>query len=442
MSFLKSFGILSRYRLPAAVLAALSSVVLQASDANAVRLIFDPPVAVGDIEEFEISPDGTQVAFVGSLNEDGMSPGNTMDQAWVATISGPQPTNGYPAVKINPEGVGDVDGGIAWTPDGMNVVIRYEEDINDPALENELYLVPADGSQVATMLTTDNAGAFDQQVSSDGNSLFFSDGKELFVTSFPGPGQPPQPTTLLNPTVTGPFGDPPVMVEFDRSEIDTGSYAQVGSDIVYSGFNPPVLGAVNATPENAFYRTAADGSTAATPTLIPVLNTNADTDIDLMQVTPDGQTIIFNGDLTVDGRNDLYSLPITGGVATPLLPPNADPDLQANAFTISPDGMTIAFRGDLNTNGVFELYVIPIGGGTPIVVNDPLQTAGSDVGNGVDKIAFSPDSRFIYYQADAVTDGTFELFRVANPIPEPSAFFLVLTAGLGFLRTRGYRGAK
>lgn len=381
-------------------LAMAVAILALARTASAVVLEFSPEVTDGDIHEFAISPDGTQIAFLGSL-DNGLG-----DQTYVA------PIGGGAATLVSPDGVPAHTGPLAWLPDGSAVASR-----NASSGNNEFYLLPPDGSQTATQITFNNTDAFDPQFNADGSLLFYSDNTDadkLYV----------RPTS--SPSTT-----PAIQLTPDAlAEMDPGSYAQAGSDIIFAGFSTPVMEPGNGTAENAFYRTAADGSTAATPTLIPVNNfpTDFTADIDFMAVTPDEQTIIFRGDLTSDGVDEIYSLPIEGGDFTPLLPPGSPFNFDLVYFAISPDGSTIAFHGDYNENQVGELYVIPITGGTPFVVNDPHQTAGSDVSSGVDKIVFSSDSKSIYYVADSRVDGTFELFRVSNPIPEPTSILLLVSA--------------
>lgn len=406
-----------RVVVPLAVFLTSTAMLVSAASAVAVKINFDPAVAVSDVEEFAISPDGTMIVMNAAL-ENGLG-----DQTYVATLD---PNIANPATLVSPDGVGDNDGGVEWTPDASSVTARYDADFTGN--NNDIFLVPADGSQTAQQLTFVGAGggnAFDPQISGDGNSLYYSNGGSLFVTPIAGASS--TSSIQLNPG--------------DISEIDTGSYAQVGSDIVFAGFSTAVPGADGGTPENAFYRTAGDGSTAATPTLISITNfpaslpfmTGGDSmaDIDFMSVTPDGQSILFRGDLTTDAQDELYSVPIVGGDATQLLSGPLRDNFDLNWFTISPDGTTVAFVGDYLTDGVAELFVIPVTGGTPLRVSDSAgfsQANGSDVDfGGVDTVAFSPDSDFIYYLADE-TNGTFELFRVANPIPEPTSLVLLASA--------------
>lgn len=387
------------------------SLFLGLSDASAVVIDVTPAVTTGDVDEFAISPDGTQIAFVGSL-DNGLG-----DQVYLV------PIGGGAATLLNPDGVGDVDGGIVFMPDGSGVVARYGGGTNN--IDNQMYLMPTDGSQVATQLTFNSSNVFDPEVSADGSTLFYVDARFddiddnddlVFATSIPNAAAMPVPT-LITPDAV--------------AEIDNAGYALVGSDVVFAGSLP-------GEGETRFYRTPADGS--GTPTEILVSNFPlADADIDEMAVTPDGQTIVFVGDLTTDGVDELYSMPIAGGVATQLLP--SIPDFaDVGIFAISPDGTTIAFTGDFVANGVGEAYVVPIAGGVPTRVSDDLSGVGynADVVSGPERLAFTPDGTSILYLADSRANGVNELHIVANPlfVPEPATIVVGAFAAITSLAMR------
>jgi Tol biopolymer transport system component len=388
------------------VLAVLSATILLAGLAQAASVIdILQGVSSGDVDEFAISPDGTTIAFVGQLN------GDSSDQLYTVPITGGT------ATLINPAGVGDIDGGVAWTPDGTGIIARYGGGTDN--IDNQMYVMPANGSQTATQLTFNNYNVFDQQVSADGSTLFYIDARNdaggdlddlLYATSITNPG-----TGLVELTP-----DP-------IAELDTGGYAQVGADIIFAGSLP-------GEGETRFYRTAADGS--GTPAEISVTNfpTLFTGDIDRMSVTPDGQSIIFVGDLTTDGVDELYSMPVAGGVATQLTP--AIPSFtDIGNFEISPDGQWIAFTGDYLNDADGEAYLMPIGGGTPIRVSDDLTGLGynADVVNGVGRLAFTPDSSQLIYIADGRANGVNEMF-ITN-VPEPASLIL-LSSALLLIRRR------
>lgn len=394
-------------------LAALSLAVV-ANGQVATRIDFVPTVAANDIDEFVISPDGTQVAFVGSLE------GDAADQAYVAPIVGGA------AVRITPDDAGETDGAPAWLPDGSGVVVRYDKGLGNT--NNNFYRLPADGSQVETQLTFSPTNDFDPTVTPDGATLIFSDnradddqnGDDLIYSA---PIAVPGVATLITPDAV--------------TEIDTGAYALLGSEIVFSGNGGDGgagLNQGNGAAEDRFYRASIDGT--GVPVEIPVNAFPANGDIDAMRLTPDGQTIVFVADLTTDGIDELYTLPIAGGDPIKLLS-EIDETADVNSLVVSPDGQTVGFVGDLLTNGIFEAFTVPITGGSPVRISQPSDRSDFDVVGRPGSIAFSADGQSFYYTSDFRSNGLTELYVVSVvPIPEPTALMLGALAALPLLRSR------
>lgn len=385
----------------------LLSVATLGNAQNVQVIEFTPAVADNDIDEFAISPDGTQIAFVGSLV------GDAADQAYVA------PIGGGAAVRVTPDDAGEVDGNIVWTPDGLSVAVRYDKGFGN--VGNNVYLLPADGTKVEKQLTFSPTNDFDLQITPDGSTLLFSDNRqdEDFNgddLTYSAPIAVPGASTLITPD--------------DVTEIDTGSYAQVGSDLVWSS----TAGTGNGAAEDRFQRGPIDAS--APPTEIIVNNVPAAGDIDEMLVTPDNQTIIFIADLTTDGVDELYSLPIAGGDATQLLP-NIQGFTDVGGFVISPDGSTIAFQADYRTNGEGEIYILPIDGGVePVRVSQYLgdRPWNADATGAIGDLAFSNDGKNLYYIADGRFSNLNEIF--VTRIPEPTTLLLSLLAMVGLAARR------
>ena len=118
--------------------ASLAVLMMYAIPASAQEIVFSPGQVIPgqNLGEFQISPDGTQVALVVIL-DNGLTTGD--QQTFVAGVL----DDGVnPATLVTPSNSGDVDGGVRWTPDGLSVITRY-----DMGVQNEIYLVPANGSQ-------------------------------------------------------------------------------------------------------------------------------------------------------------------------------------------------------------------------------------------------------------------------------------------------------
>ena len=135
--------------------------------------------------------------------------------------------------------------------------------------------------------------------------------------------------------------------------------------------------------------------------------------------TPDGQRLIYGGDLLVDGRFDVYSASLTSANTQILLsdpgPDTADASLQVGGG-LTADGR-IVFTGDYDTDGVRDLYsastTVP---GTQIRLSPTLPDGGE-----VNSILLSPDGRTVAFSAGiqggrsiyaAPTDGSAPAIRL------------------------------
>lgn len=123
-------------------------------------------------------------------------------------------------------------------------------------------------------------------------------------------------------------------------------------------------------------------------------------------VAPDSQTVFYIADQEVDNRNELFSVPIGGGVSTKL---NGTLAAGGNVtqFKIDKDTNRIVYMADQETNEVFELWSVPIGGGTAVKLNGALVPGGNVVVFEID-----PLSDRVVFSADAETDGKSELYSV------------------------------
>jgi len=168
-----------------------------------------------------------------------------------------------------------------------------------------------------------------------------------------------------------------------------------------------------------------------------------------LDVSPDGETIVF------DLLGDIFTMPIGGGEATPLVTGVAW-DMQPR---FSPDGSRIAFTSD--RAGGDNLWVMNADGSDPVqltdesfrLLNAPVWTpdgrfvvgrkhftSGRSIGSGemwmyhasgegkaglqlterpteqkdVNEPAFSPDGRYLYWSRDATPGGTFAYNKDSN----------------------------
>lgn len=102
-------------------------------------------------------------------------------------------------------------------------------------------------------------------------------------------------------------------------------------------------------------------------------------------VATDSQ-VVFLGDLDGDQITDLFVAPLTGGAPTRVnTPAAAEPGI--TDFQVTEDGETVVFTGDLVTPGVAELFSAPLEPpGQMVRINDELPEFGQVVVWAIDKV--------------------------------------------------------
>lgn len=100
--------------------------------------------------------------------------------------------------------------------------------------------------------------------------------------------------------------------------------------------------------------------------------------------SPDGQTLAFTGEY--DGNTDVYTIPVTGGIPRRITYHPA-PDF---AVGWTPDGRSILFRSNRSANSRYtQLFTIPATGGIATPLPLPMAYAGSYANDG-SRIAYAP----------------------------------------------------
>jgi hypothetical protein len=78
------------------------------------------------------------------------------------------------------------------------------------------------------------------------------------------------------------------------------------------------------------------------------------------------------------------------------------------SFKISPNSRYAVFRADIEVDGRYELYSVPITGAMPLKLNPPLVAGG-----GVYSFEITPDSQYVIYTAkQKAGDSRADLYRV------------------------------
>ena len=126
------------------------------------------------------------------------------------------------------------------------------------------------------------------------------------------------------------------------------------------------------------------------------------------QISPDGSRVVYLADQDTNGIWEIYSVPITGGIAPVKLNGTLAVGRAVCNFHISPDGNRVVYLAYQHTNDVTELYSVPTTGGTaPVKLSGALVTQGD-----VQDHQITPDGSRVIYHADQDTDEVLELYSV------------------------------
>ncbi|MGD8897139.1 MAG: BamA/TamA family outer membrane protein [Acidobacteriota bacterium] len=256
-----------------------------------------------------------------------MSPRFSPDGAWVAYSS--RTLSRFPAIRIaRADGSEDRrlvlrngGSGLAWTPDGQEIVFAEAQVYRTFSIFNDLSAVNVETGRVRRI--TRGARAYDPDISPDGRAIVFArkmgDRSELFTTRIEGGN--------LLPLTTSPPG-----VEWSGPRWSPRGDAIVASRLLPGGW----LDVVHVDPATGETRNLThDRAKDVEPTWLP-----------------DGKALVFRSDR--DGVSNLYGLRLPDGVPIRLT------NVLGGAFqpSVSPDGRTVAFA-DYSGRG-FDVRAAPL----------------------------------------------------------------------------------
>lgn len=143
---------------------------------------------------------------------------------------------------------------------------------------------------------------------------------------------------------------------------------------------------------------------------------------DDFRISADSERVIFRGDLPVDELNELWSAPLDGAEAAVKLNPVATPGGDVFLFDLPPAGERLVFRADLSTDNTIELWSVPLAGpATDAVKLNPAPVAGGEANY---RPGFTPDGSRVLFAADLLVNGVDELWSVPVAGPAEAAIRL------------------
>ena len=142
--------------------------------------------------------------------------------------------------------------------------------------------------------------------------------------------------------------------------------------------------------------------------------------VDEVQLTPDGERVVYLADDDYDNVRELYSAP-TAGDAPPVklhadLAPPAGSVADVVSFAITPDSSQVVFcLGQLNSRRA-ELWVAPVDGATPPY---RLRSEAAHPDPEVGQFLITPDGETVVFNAFSEADKVWELYSVPTDAGSP-----------------------
>jgi hypothetical protein len=339
------------------------------------------------LANYRITPDSSRVVYIGDLVTDNVF---ELFSSPIAIANSRVSLSGTP---ISGGGVTTFE----LTPNGSRAVF-----FGDVATDQvfELYSAPVNGATARIRLSgsaVSGGNVFDYVISPDSNHVVFR-GDLLFDNQFQLFSAPVNMAdTRVTISGTVPLGDAiaAYAISPDSSRVvilgALGATAQVevysapisvaGGRIALSsgispiGFGSSVVNAFKISPDSSRVVFAGDlnainvrelysapiASSGAMVKISATATANGDVSTDF-EVTRDSQRVLFRGDLTIDGRSELYSAPIAMQDARASLSGSMVSGSNVINFRQSNDGSRVIFLADLNTDSVVELYRVQVGG--------------------------------------------------------------------------------
>lgn len=292
------------------------------------------------------------------------------------------------------------------TPDGRWLFYRQDADVDEAV---ELWRVPAVGGTPERIsgLLPSGSNVFGVELTPDGSRVVFYS---------------PQDDVEVHEIFSAPVGAPP------------GSYVKVNAPLPASfsvwlgqGYSPDSARAIYASYPNQIpavdparlWVARLDGSEQT-----PIVTLPLDAVFGTLLATPDFTRAVYFADAQVLGRQELWSVPVTGGPPARLNGALvAGGDVQQ--VQLSPAGTSVLYVADQQVDERSELYLVPVAGGVATKLNHALST-----GRVVGGAAFTPDGqRILYVEVDTADGSIADLWSVAPDASGRVALVGAMVAG-------------
>jgi dipeptidyl aminopeptidase/acylaminoacyl peptidase len=342
------------------IFAAVALVVaaLQANAQTAAKhpLTFDDLIQLHRVSSAAISPDGNSVAY--TISTPDLEANRGVSNIWLVSTSGGDP------IQITQSGK---DNSPSWSPDGKTLAFLSSRDGN-----SQVYLLPMDGGE-AKKLTTLSSGADLFKWSPDGKRIAFTSAVYLECK------------------------DDACNAKRDEEKEKSKVKARIYDHLLFRHWDHWSEG-----KRSHLFIEPVDASSPArdlTPTAnydIPPDERGGPADINF---SPDSKEICFTAVAdkleAISTNGDLFILPVSGGESKRI---TSNPGFDGNPV-YSPDGNYIAYHAQSTPGYESDRWQLMLYERK----TDKLENISSNFDRSVNQLAWSPDSKIIYFTAENET---------------------------------------
>lgn len=376
---------------PDAALPVTPSLVLPAGDT--AQIWFQNGSA--DYGPFDVSPDGTRVAFSADIEVAGRF------DLYVASVEGGDPVH---VVAVGADA--DVEK-VRFSPDGSRIAFSADIDVDG---QLDAYVVDADavGATPVRVSPAHASASGDLDVddlvwSTDSRSLVFTG--DLSSNDF-------HEMWIADVTAAEPAAVP--LVDRDRIAADAFGVKGVVIPLLVDGSRVLFRSRLDADNRYKLSLIGTDGDNEAVLANSEIARIDDSiADIGAVALSPDRTQIAFAAD-QVATIYDVWVMPVDGGMAptrlTDGLATEESNPIHTQPLKWSADGQSVAFIADYASDGKDEPYVVPVAGGGQV----RLAAIGDSQADTQDasSIAWSPAGDALFLVADHRMDNESELFRL------------------------------
>lgn len=359
--------------------------VASAASVEVTRL--DTPVSIGDVVNFEITPDSSTVVFTGDFETDGVF------ELFSAPIDG-----SAPSVKLNDPLPYNRDvARFSVSPNGARVVYLLSS--------YAIYSVAPNRSAPPVQLNgplQTGRSVFDYAISPDGQTVVYradQDTKgvtELYAVPVDGGAAPvklnaPLSAGGIDTFLTLPITPDSLFVVYKARQENT-----VPADL----YSVPILGTAPPVKLNG-----------------PIVPGGS---IRHFRISPTGDHVVYKGDLETEGVCELFCAPVDGSAsAVKLNGPRVVEDVvysgrwTTGLYEITPNGQHVAYWSGDDTDSPLNLFSVATDGITAAVKLNPPNTVGAETFQHREyPLAITPDARRVVFLAREEAGETQNIYSV------------------------------